>query len=302
MKENNVAVSLGLICDRDEIIQQIVQSQKCYFYDTSSFRNHASASCRDLILQYIVQMQGIVIITRSIFVELCMKDGSLWKEHASYIGEMKEMGIKVLLIYEENIIELLQSCYNNVAQINMWFSYAVKCVKSKYGAIERKLAQDEVLQQEILVHYRYQDKLLGRRFFERMRNKKEAGDNLGEELLCVCLHLLTNIPELVSYKYIMLTDDKNAVRLLGQVKQNVARNLAQRYLTAHTSANLCWQMKTCGMITSKDEIVEILNGEKGNEQITTYCSERYALFPEMQSMPCEELADKIMREEIVIYM
>lgn len=52
--------------------------------------------------------------------------------------------------------------------------------------------------------------------------------------------------ELVSYKYIMLTDDKNAVRLLGQVKQNVARNLAQRYLTAHTSANLCWQMIKCG--------------------------------------------------------
>lgn len=302
MKENNIDTPLDLISDTDEIIQEIALSTKCYFYDTSSFRNHASIPCRKLILQYFVQMQGVVIITRSVLRELCSADGSLWNEHIAYVSEMKEMGIKVLLIYEENIAELLQSCYSNVPQINVWLSNAVKCVKSKYGAIENVLKHDDVLKQEVLVNYRHQDRLLGRRFFEKMRLGKEINDNLGEELLCVCLHLLTNIPEAVSYKYIMLTDDKNAVRLLGKVKQNVAKYETQKYLSAHTSANLCWHMKNSGIITCKEEVLQILNGEKGNEQITTYCSDRYALFPEMQSMTCEVLAEKIMQGEITIYM
>lgn len=302
MKENNIDIPLGLICDRDEIIQEIVLAPKCYFYDTSSFRNHAGTPCRKLILQYIAQMQGTVIITRSVLQELCSANGKLWKEHTAYISEMRKMGIKVLLIYEENIVELLQSCYSNVSRINTWLSNAVKCVKSKYGAIENILARDDTLKQEVLIHYRYQDKLLGSRFFDKMRLGKEIGDNLGEELLCVCLHLLTNIPEPVPYKYIMLTDDKNAVRLLGRVKQNVARFQTQKYLSAHTSANLCWHMKNVGIFTCKEEIIWILNGEKGNKQITTYCSGRYDLFPEMQSMTCEMMAEKIMQGEITIYM
>ena len=302
MKRNNIENTLGLICDKDEIIQEIVRATKCYFYDTSSFRNHASVPCRKLVLHYIVQMQGIVILTRSIFMELCMKDGTLWKEHALYIHEMKEMGIKVLFVHEENIVELLQSCYNNISQINTWLSYAIKCVKSKYGAVETALTRDEVLKQEVLVNYMYQDRLFGRRFFEGMRARKETGDNLGEELLCICLNMLTNIPERIPYKYVMLTDDKNAVRLLGQVKQNVAKNLTQRYLTAHTSANLCWHMKKSGIDICEEDVLAILKGEKGNERITTYCSERYALFPEMQSMTCEETAEKILKDEIIIYM
>lgn len=302
MMGNNIDAPLDLICDTDEIMQKIALSSKCYFYDTSSFRNHASTPCRKLILQYLAQMQGVVIITRSVLLELCSADGNLWKTHIAYINEMKEMGIKVLLIYEENIVELLQSCYSNVPQINEWLSNAVKCVKSKYGAIENVLKHDDVLKQEVLVNYRYQDKLIGRRFFEKMRLGKELGDNLGEELLCVCLHMLTNIPETVPYKYVMLTDDKNAVRLLGQVKQNVAKYEAQKYLSAHTSANLCWHMKNHRIITCTEEILQILNGEKGNEKITTYCSDRYALFPEMQSMTCKVLAEKIMQGEITIYM
>lgn len=302
MQKTNAENPVMFDYSKDEVLQEIARATKCYFYDTSAFRNHASLSCRNLILKYIAQMQGVVIITRSVYMELCSTDGRLWDEHTAYIHEMKEMGIKVLFVLEETIVELLQLCYNNISKINEWLSYAVKCVKCKYGSIEATLEQDAVLRQEILVSYRQQDKLLGRRFFERVRDNKVAGDNLGEELLCVCLHLLTNIPEMISYKYVMLSDDKNAVRLVGQVKQNVARNMTQKYLTAHTSTNLCWQMKQSGIILCKEDLVAILKGEKGNTQITTYCSERYSLFPEMQTVSCEELADKIMEDDIIVYM
>ena len=302
MQKTKAENPLGLVCDKDEMIQEIVQASKCYFYDASAFRNHASLSCRHLILKYIAQMQGIVIITKSIYMELCSSEGRLWDEHIAYINEMQEMGIKVLNVHEESIVELLQSCYNSISKINEWLSYAVRCVKCKYGSIEVALEQDAVLRQEVLISYSQQDKFLGRRFFEGVRANKQAGDNLGEELLCVCLHLLTNLPELLNYKYVMLTDDKNAVRLVGQVKQNVARNMTQKYLTAHTSANLCWQMKKSGIILCKKDVLAILKGEKENAQITTYCSDRYSLFPEMQIMSCEELADKIIDDEIIIYM
>ncbi|MBQ8804594.1 MAG: hypothetical protein IJZ53_13275 [Tyzzerella sp.] len=302
MTINSMSWPKEIICDSNDAIREIVLARRCYFYDTSAFRNHASVSNRKLILQYIKQMQGIVIITKSVLLELCYPNSGFWEEHVKYLNEMAEMELKVLFINEEDIVELLQSCYNSTAQINLWLSYAVKCVKSRCSAIETILLQEHDLKKEVFVNCSGQDSLLGRRFFEKMRLNKKSGDNLGEELISVCFHMLTNMPESGNYKYIMLTDDKYAVRLLGKVKQNVMSSDAKKYISAHTSANLCWHMKNAGIITCKEEIIEILNGERGNEQITCCYSETYALFPEMQSVRCEVLAEQVMQGAVKIYM
>lgn len=281
---------------------EILTASKCYFYDTSAFRDHASLSCRELILQYILQTKGIIVITKTVYIELCSANGRLWKEHVQFIEEIKQMGIKLLILEEEKIVELLLSCYSNVAQVNTWLSYAVRCVKGRYSAIEKILSEDSRLRQEILLSFKTQDRLLGKRFFEKMRALKEAEDNLGEELLNVCLHLISNIPERQMYKYIMLTDDKNAVRLLGKVKKNIECFQTQKLLGAHTSANLCWHMKQSGIAITRDKMIQILKGEKEGERLTIYGSEKYSLSPELKSMSCEEVADGILQGEMKVYM
>jgi hypothetical protein len=46
-------------------------------------------------------------------------------------------------------------------------------------------------------------------FFSGVRKNKETGDNLGEEMLAVCLHVLVKLPE-EEGKFCVITDDKGA--------------------------------------------------------------------------------------------
>ncbi len=290
------------ICDKSEIVKHILSSSKCYFYDCSAFRNHMKNSGRQFILQYIKKTQGIVILIKSVLMELCTEKGELWEEHIEYIKEMKRVGLLVFIINEEDVVEVLQNCFSSVKMINMWLSYAVKNVKSKYGAMELTLRNDLLLKQELLVNYNEQDRFLGRRFFEKMRREWKMEANLGEEMIAVCLHMLSHIPEYTSYKYIALTDDKGAVRLIGKVMEYINKMQGQKNLSALTSASLCQRMLRCGILMTEEEIRKIVEGEKGLERISVYCSGEYELYPDIVTMTSREFAEKVVKNEITVYM
>ena len=49
-----------------------------------------------------------------------------------------------------------------------------------------------------------------KRFFEAVRGNKESGDNLGEELLAICLQILSYMLGEEDGKFCVITDDKGA--------------------------------------------------------------------------------------------
>ena len=50
-----------------------------------------------------------------------------------------------------------------------------------------------------------------------MRGKKEHEDNLGEELISICVHILSYLPGVFDGKICVLTDDKGTVGKIDSV-------------------------------------------------------------------------------------
>ena len=292
-----------VITNREEVIRQIISSEKCFFYDTCAFWNHKNISDSSPIFAYIKSQKGIVILTKMILMELCSNDNKLWEEHIEYVKKLKQCGVPVLVMAEEDIFIVLCSCYSGIVQVNQMLSNAIKYTKSKTGSVEEVLQKNIVLRKEILSPLRSKDSSLAERFFKEARANKLPGDNMGEELLAICIHMLANMPSHRDYKYIVLTDDYTAIKLLGKVKENVEKYLGKHCVSGVTTAKLCWLMVHSGLLLNEEHVKAIISSGHSDNQLTVYSSEQYELNPSEKIMTIEEFAEKIVNESgVKIYL
>lgn len=285
-----------VIQEQAQITKLILCAARCFFYDTCSFRNHTSIKNPDSIFAYIKKQNGVIILTKMVIMELCSGDHKLWKEHVEYIKRMNQYGILVLFVAEENIFEVLCACYTGMSQVNRMLSNAVKYTRNVTGAIENTLQKNTTLRKEIFLNIDNKDGSLAKRFFESMRQNKMPGDNLGEELLAVCIHMLANIQETVEYKYIVLTEDHAAITLLGRVKENVEKYIGGHCISGVTTAKLCWLMIQEGILLNEVEVEEIMSVGRSDTQLRIYSSEQYELGPSEKIMTIEEFAEKVVND------
>lgn len=291
--DNFAEIQTYVITNVEEIARTIIQADRCFFYDACAFRNHMRILNPDCIFECIKRMGGIVVITRCIVMELCSNDNLLWKEHIGYLEKMYQYGIKILVMYEEDTFHVLNTCFSGIAQINLMLSFAVKTAKSKTGTIETILNNNSTLKKEILISGENKDSSLAKRFFREMRKGKMSGDDLGETLAAVCMHMLSNIREIMEFKYILLTDDKGAIALLDKVIKNVKQHIGRRCVSAITTPKICQLMVQEHITENKDEIESTINAGSIGGFIKIYCSERYELMPCEKTVSSGEFAKKI---------
>ena len=98
---NMADIAPYVITDTSDITKEIFEKQKCYFYDTCSFRRHANLGQNEAeyLLKYIKRQNGIIVITRCILMELASHSGVLNEEYVEYIKQIQEFQIPVLVIY-----------------------------------------------------------------------------------------------------------------------------------------------------------------------------------------------------------
>lgn len=290
-----------IITDIDYVEKQIILAKKCYFYDTCSFRNHMLAPNADLIFEYIKSTSGIVVLTRTVIMELCSNDGKLWNEHIQYIQNLYLAGIKILAIYEEDLFEVLYTYCSDVIEINKWLSYAVRNAKSKTGNIEQTIGQDMKLKKALFEAKECKDSKLAEKMFKAVRMSKESGDNMGEEMIAICVHWLSRIREVSSYKYIIFSDDKKAMRIFGKVIKNSREFSGQDMISVFTTAKLCYQMKLNGIVQQEEQVVNLLSKSNLGNRINVFCSEEFELSPAEKTMSIELFAKKVITQQIKIY-
>jgi hypothetical protein len=282
-----------IIIDAKQSASEIVAAVKCYFYDACSFRKHMNLNQPEYLFAYIMQTSGIVVITRCIIMELCSNDNKLWQEHISYIKKLNTAGIKVLVIFEEDIFEAEQLCFSSTAQINKHLANAVKTVKGKAGTVEATLKSNPILTKMIFTDIESTDKNKYSKFFKKVRANKESGDSLGEELIIICMHILSNIPEINAYKYTLFSEDKAAISQLGRAFKNICQYLNTKSVNAITSAKLAQLLFEENIITEKTQVEEILSAGNTGTNIKILCSEKFDMVPTFKTLSCNELAVKI---------
>lgn len=290
-----------IITDVSIVGRKIILAKKCYFYDTCSFRNHMRISDAGLIFKYIKDTGGIVVLTRTVLMELCSGDGRLWEEHVEYIRNLYLAGITVLVIYEEDLFEVLHTYCSDAVLINQWLSYAVKNAKSKVGSIEQAIGQDLKLKKALLESRECKDSKLAERVFQAARRKKEPEDNLGEEMLAICVHWLSHMRESAAYKYIIFSDDKKAMGTFAKVIRNAREYLGQDMISVFTTPKLCYQMKVHGVLEVKEQVINILSSGNTGDMIKTFCSEEFELSPAEKIMSIDMFAEKVITENVKIY-
>lgn len=284
-----------VIFEKEQIFQELILAEKCYFYDACAFRRHVQMVYPEYIFDFIKGTNGITVITRGILMELGAADGLLRSGDMGYLRRMYEAGIKIIILYEEDLFGLLSICFSTYVQVNSQLSWAVKAVKRPTGTVAYTLNTNDQLKREILSGART-DKTLFARFFQEVRKNKMPDDDLGEELLAVCMHLLANIPESVSYKYIIFTDDRSAVGMFNKTRMNILNYIGARSFSVLTTNRLVQRLYEIRILTEKLQIEEMLKTGISDEVLRIFGSEKYDLRPEEKRMTAAELAEKIVGE------
>lgn len=284
-----------VITDTKTFVAEIFQKKKCFFYDTCSFRRHASLDSDEsrFLLEYIKSKDGIIIITRCILMELASHSGFLNQEYVQYIRVIKDYGIDILVIYEEDLFAVMDVCFGTNTVINSYLSWAVRMIKSPVSTITYTLEQNNRLNDEVIKGKNLESKSIYRRFFTSVRGNKESGDNLGEELLAICLHILSYIPGEDDGKFCVITDDKGAAGKIDTLFQKTKEQFRGNRIVIFSTPKLVQVMYHENILEDKDHILAILStGNSGD--IVVLGTRIYDLRNDEISMSCDELTELIL--------
>lgn len=282
-----------IISDKSRCVQEILLAKRCFFYDTCAFRKHANLNQPIPLFEFVKRKNGVVIITRTIIMELASASNSLNTEYIDYLRKMHQYGLKVLVIYEEDAFDIMNQCFTSNAQINKALDVAIKVAKSTTGTISSVYKTDKQLREDIMSDNNT-DSTLFERFFSTVRNNKVSGDNLGEEMIAICIHMLSNIPELHDYKYIVMTEDKGAIKTINKICKNIWNHSEKRTVTAVTTVALGQKIYQQNIITTRDQVHEFVTAGIRDDIIKIVASEEYDLEPQEKTMSCSDIVDKIM--------
>ena len=285
------------ICtEKNTITSEILSHPKCYFYDTCSFRRHANLSHTnaEYFLQYIKSENGIVIITRCILMELASHSGILNQEYIAYIKHMQEFGITVLVIYEEDLFSVMDLCFSTNTAINNYLCWAVRTIIGPVSTITATLEKNSNTNNEVIKGKNLDNSGVYQRFFSAVRKNKKSGDNLGEELLAICLHLLSHLPGEDEGKFCIITDDKGAAGKIDTMFKKTATMHRGKPIGIFSTPKLVQILYRDGILQNKEHMEELLGaGVAGT--IVVLGTRIYDIHSREISVNKEELADLIMQ-------
>ena len=227
-------------------------------------------------------------------MELASDRGILAEEFIEFIKVMSENEIKVVLFDEEYIYDILSECFSVNEKINAYLLWAVRMCKSPTSTITETLKENIKLMAEVLEGKNLQQSDVYDRFFTAVRGNKEHDDNLGEELIAICVHILSHLPGVYDGKLCVMTDDKGAAAKIDSVmKKTDARNRGVK-IALFSTPKLVQHMFQEQVEISEDEMVTILSqGASGKIVVMGITAYDFDVNRSI-SMTSRELTHKIM--------
>lgn len=282
--------------EKGKIVSEILEKQRCFFYDTCSFRRHAKLGYTEAeyFLSYIRAQSGVVVITRCILMELASHSGMLKPEYVDYIKHMAEFGISVLLIYEEDLFSVMEMAFCTNAAVNRYLCWAVRMMRGPVSTIAETLEQNDRIRDEVIKGKNPDNGEVYKRFFSAVRANKQSGDNLGEELLAICLHVLSNLPGEADGKFCVITDDLGAAGKIDNLFKRTAEQYRGKRVAIFSTPRLVQMLYREHILQDREHIKAILGaGTKGN--ISILGTRIYDLRAGRISLDSQELADLIVQ-------
>ena len=124
----------------------------------------------------------------------------------------------------------------------------------------------------------------------------ESGDNLGEEILAVCLHILANIPGEADEKFYVITDDKGAAGKIDNLFKRTRMQYRGKEIGIYSTPKLVQVLFRKGILTEKDHIREIMSAGISGNLVVLGIRKRDIRVKEISS-DAEELSDMLMQPD-----
>ena len=294
--DNYSEIEESVITDISEIKSIFFNSNKVLFYDACSFQRHSNLkeNEKNILLCYFENHGVAIFLTRCVLMELSGDHHSLERQYVEYINELKDSRVKIVLFNEEYTYNILSDCFSTIERINEYLMWAVRMANTPISTITDTLNADSKLKSEVIEGKNLRASDLYRRFFLKVRGNKEHEDNLGEELISICVHILSNLPGMPNGKICVLTDDKGAASIINSVlrKTNPQKRGSKPIL--FSTPKLVQFMYQEQVELSENEIVNILSqGVSDNIVIMGITPFDFEVNNKI-SLSCRELAKKIM--------
>lgn len=285
-----------IVTDINIIKNLFYSADRVVFYDACSFQRHSHLADRErsILIRYYNAHATTIFITRCILMELASDRGMLAEEFIEFIKVMSENEIKVVLFDEEYIYDILSECFSVNEKINAYLLWAVRMCKSPTSTITETLKENTKLMAEVLEGKNLQQSDVYDRFFTAVRGNKEHDDNLGEELIAICVHILSHLPGVYDGKLCVMTDDKGvAAKIDSVMKKTDVRNRGVK-IALFSTPKLVQHMFQEQVEISEDEMVTILSqGASGKIVVMGITAYDFDVNRSI-SMTSRELAHKIM--------
>lgn len=282
--------------EASEIKSIFFSTEKVFFYDACSFQRHSNLADKEknILISYYCERGIAVFITRCILMELVSDQHKLTEKYIAFIKSMNDAGVPVILYNEEFTYDILSECFFSNDKINEYLMWAVRMVKSPVSTIEETLKSDTKLHSEVIEGKTVKASDLYRRFFTTVRGNKEHHDNLGEELISICVHILSYLPGVFDGKLCVLTDDKGAAGKIDSVMRRTNPQNRGSKIILFSTPKFVQHMFQEHVEMSEEAMINLISqGRIGN--ITVMGITAFDLkVDEKISMTSRELVQKIM--------
>ena len=292
-----------VILDKKKAVDMILVADIRFIYDTCAIRSHAKISDITPLLSYIKNKNGIVIITKTVLMEMCSNNHMIWDEHIDFIKRLSDAGINVLIFDEEDSLKCLRRVYSYSGDVfNNFLKYALRIARKWKGSVDEIIVNSgSDMVRKFCGNESYQKTELFSEFFQMARSKKKSEDNLAEELFMVCISILSNIPDVNEYKYIILSEDRSSIRKLLMMSEDLKKHMGVKKCSLLTTPALCQILIKEGLIHTV-ELQNILDSIYQDRNIKVFCSEEYDLKPKEKDFDKEKLQDKLLNDiNITVY-
>lgn len=296
--QNFVQLQPWITCEKAAFSKCLTAGNPVFFYDTCAFIKHANFTNPEPLFLYLKQCNALVVITRCILMELTSVSETLQSEYISYIRKLHESGISVAVLYEEDLFSMLEQCFSSSHMLNQYLACATVHINSSVRTVSSIIKKDTKLFQ-ILVRNQTVDHSVYRYFFQTVRRNKEPQDNLGEELLTICVHALSNLPNCQDCRFHIFTEDKEAIRHIEKALLNSKYHLHKTCFTALSTPRLIQRLYSIRLINTQSQIEDFLSTGNASSLIKVFASDNNNLFPELVTLPASELAKKIITPDAI---
>lgn len=278
----------------ENYIGLILMAKHCFFYDTCSIVRHSNSRNRKKIADYIYDKEGIVILTRTVLMELQNSNNIIEDVQIKYIQDLYDKGIKIVLLNEEDIFNILNEVISiSISDSNKLLGLSINTVSKSKGIVyeiktnDPQKIVDKMFDSKSRVQY-YKE------FFELARSNKRSQDNLAEELMFICFIVLSRIP--LINKLVFLSNDLKSREIVLSINKYTRDKHHKEEPYQLTSAKLIFNLFKSRLIEHKEDIVEMFNKSTGGD-INVYYMGEYDIDLKHKSFSKEELADNIFEQK-----